>query len=122
MIETKRDTTKAQYRLQQKWANLTNLHHATHLPAGSHNAENRIKYWGRTGAYWGGILGLLSGPMLVFVPHGGPLLITGPLACCLFLGMAGAMVVGGLSAFEAGIYNLGMAHDSILLSAKPKII
>jgi hypothetical protein len=68
------------------------------------------------GAVWGGILGLFFGSAFAFIPRTGPLLMTGPIVSWIFLGLAGAMVVGGLGALGAGIYNLGTSHDSILQS------
>ena len=64
----------------------------------------------------GGIAELFFGSAFAFIPHDGQLLTTGLMVAWLFLGLAGAIVVGGLSATGAGIYNLVTARDSILRS------
>ena len=115
-LETKGNEIITKPNLKQKRARLTDLQFADRLTAGSHNAAHRIKYWGRMGAYGGGICGLFCGSAFVFVSRGGPLLTTAPLVAWILLGLAGAMVGGGLAAFGAGIHNLGIAHDRILRS------
>ena len=54
---------------------------------GYYNAGDRMKYWGKMGAFWGGLWGLLVGAAFFWVPGVGPLLVAGPLA---------AWVVGAL--------------------------
>ena len=93
---------------------VTDLEFANNLMTRSQHAGNRIKYWGKIGAFGGGILGLFFGSMFIFIPLDGPLLVTVWLASWILFGLAGAMVVGGLSAVGAGIYNLGVSHNSIL--------
>src|ERR1035438_5707805 len=116
VIEFKSDMLIANRKLKHKWITLTDLDFANNFMTRSYPAGNRIKYWGRIGAFAGGVFGLLFGSMFIFIPRDGPLLVTGWLAAWSFLGLAGAMVVGGLSAVGAGIYNLGISHDSILQS------
>jgi hypothetical protein len=112
-LEIKGDTIIAKNELKRKWAT---LQFVDKLMAGSYNAANRIKFWGRMGALGGGIVGLFFGSAFVFIPSDGPRLVAGPLAAWICLGLAGAMAFGGLSALGAGIYNLGIARDSILQS------
>ena len=115
-LEIKGDRIITNRRLKPKLAMLMGLQIADMLMAGNFNAGRRIRYWGRMGAFWGAILGLGFGSSFVFVPRDGPLLMTGPLVAWALLALAGAMVLGGLGALGAGIYNLGIAHDSILES------
>jgi hypothetical protein len=116
IIESNSNLIGIHRKLKHKWATLTDLEFANNLMTRSYHAGNRIKYWGRIGAFGGGIFGLFFGSMFIFIPRDEPLLVTGLLAAWSFLGLAGAMVVGGLSAVGAGIYNLGISHDSILQS------
>jgi len=44
----------------------------------------------------------------------GPLLVAGPLVGWIIGAMEGAIVVGGLSAIGASLYNVGIPKDSIL--------
>lgn len=81
---------------------------------GYYNAGDRMAYWGKLGAFWGGIWGVLFGSAFFFVPGIGPLVVAGPLVAWIVGALEGAVVVGGLSALGAGLYGLGIPHDSIL--------
>jgi hypothetical protein len=73
-----------------------------------------MKHWGKLGAFWGGIWGLLFGSAFFFIPGVGSLLVAGPLVSWIVGALEGAVVVGGLSAIGAGLYSLGIPKDSIL--------
>jgi uncharacterized membrane protein len=81
---------------------------------GYYNAGERMKCWGKTGAFWGGIWGMLFGSAFFLVPGVGPLLVAGPLVSWIVGALEGAAVVGGLSALGAGLYSLGIPRNSIL--------
>lgn len=81
---------------------------------GYYNAGDRMRFWGKEGAFWGGIWGLLLGSAFFWVPGIGPLLIGGPLVAWIVGALEGAAVVGGLSALGAGLYSLGIPKDSIV--------
>jgi hypothetical protein len=90
-------------------------YHTDENVVGYYNAGDRMKYWGKAGAFWGGIWGLLFGSAFFFVPGVGPLLVAGPLVMWIVGALEGALVVGGLSAIGAGLYSLGIPKDSVLL-------
>ena len=46
---------------------------------GYYTAGDRMKYWGKMGAFWGGLWGLLFGAAFFAVPGIGPVLVAGPL-------------------------------------------
>jgi hypothetical protein len=81
---------------------------------GYYNAGDRMKYWGKMGAFWGGVWGWLFGSAFFLIPGLGPLLVAGPLVAWIVGALEGAVVVGGLSAVGAGLYGLGIPKDSIL--------
>jgi len=81
---------------------------------GYYNAGDRMTYWGKMGAFWGGVWGLLFGSAFFWIPGLGPLLVAGPLVTWIVGALEGAVVVGGLSAIGAGLYSLGIPKDSIL--------
>jgi uncharacterized membrane protein len=81
---------------------------------GYYNAGERMKYWGKAGAFWGGIWGMLFGSAFFLIPGVGPLLVAGPLVGWVLGALEGALVVGGLSAIGAGLYSLGIPKNSIL--------
>ena len=89
-------------------------YHTDEHVVGYYNTGDRMKHWGKLGAFWGGIWGLLFGSAFFLIPGVGPLLVAGPLVGWIVGGLEGAVVVGGLSAIGAGFYSLGIPKDSIL--------
>jgi len=89
-------------------------YHTDEHVVGYYNAGDRMKYWGKMGAFWGGIWGWLFGSAFFLIPGIGPLLVAGPLVGWIIGALEGAVVVGGLSAIGAGLYSLGIPKDSIL--------
>lgn len=81
---------------------------------GYYNTGDRMKVWGKRGAFWGGFWGLLFGSALFFVPGIGPLIVFGPLVAWIVGALEGAVVVGGLSALGAALYGIGIPKDSIM--------
>jgi hypothetical protein len=89
-------------------------YHTEEQVVGYYNAGDRVKYWGKLGAFWGGIWGLLVGTAFFFVPGVGPVLVAGPVVAWIVAALEGAVVVGGLSAIGAGLYSVGIPKDSVL--------
>lgn len=89
-------------------------YHSEEHVVGYYNAGDRMKYWGKLGAFWGGLWGLLFGSAFFWIPGIGPLLVAGPLAAIIVGGLEGAAIVGGLSALGAGLYSIGVPKDSIV--------
>jgi len=81
---------------------------------GYYNTGDRMKAWGKTGAFWGGLWGLLFGSAFFFIPGIGPLFAAGPLVGWIVGGLEGAAVVGGMSALGAGLYSIGIPKDSVI--------
>jgi len=90
-------------------------YHTDEQVVGYYNVGDRMKRWGKTGAFWGGFWGLLFGSAFFAIPGIGPLLVAGPLVAWIVGGLEGAAVVGGLSALGAGLMSIGIPKDSILL-------
>ena len=89
-------------------------YHTDEHVVGYYNAGERMKYWGKTGAFWGGFWGLLFGSAFFLIPGIGPLLVAGPLVGWIVGALEGALIVGGLSALGAGLYSMGIPKNSIL--------
>jgi len=89
-------------------------YHTEEHVVGYYNAGERMKYWGKAGAFWGGIWGLLFGSAFFLVPGVGPLLMAGPIVSWVLGALEGAVVMGGLSALGAGLFSLGIPKDSIV--------
>ena len=81
---------------------------------GYYNAGDRMRFWGKEGAFWGGIWGLVFGSAFFWVPGIGPSSDRRPTCGLDRRALEGAAVVGGLSALGAGLYSLGIPKDSIL--------
>ena len=88
--------------------------HTDEHPVGYYNTGDRMKYWGKTGAFWGGLWGMLFGSAFFFIPGFGPMLVAGPLVAWIVGGLEGAAVVGGLSAIGAGLVGIGIPKDSVV--------
>src|ERR1700683_3389199 len=88
--------------------------HTDEHAVGYYNAGDRMKYWGKSGAFWGGFWGLLFGSAFFAIPGIGPLLVAGPLVVWIVGALEGAVVVGGLSALGAGLVSLGVPKDSVV--------
>ena len=81
---------------------------------GYYNTGDRVKFWGKQGAFWGGLWGLLFGSAFFWIPGVGPLAVGGALVSTLVGGVGGAAVTGGLTALGAALYSIGIPKDSIV--------
>jgi uncharacterized membrane protein len=89
-------------------------YHTEEHVVGYYNTGERMRHWGKMGAFWGGLWGLLFGAAFFWVPGIGPVLVGGPLVAWIIAGLEGALFVGGLTAIGAGLYSLGIPKDSIV--------
>jgi len=89
-------------------------YHSEEHVTGYYNVGDRMQYWGKMGAFWGGIWGMLFGAAFFAIPGIGPVLIAGPLVSWIVGALEGVSVVGGLSAIGAGLYSIGIPKDSVL--------
>lgn len=88
--------------------------HTDEHVVGYYNTGDRMKYWGKAGAFWGGLWGLLMGSAALAIPGIGPVLVAGPAVAWIVGALEGAAVVGGLSAIGAGLYGMGIPEYSVL--------
>jgi hypothetical protein len=89
-------------------------YHTEEHVVGYYNTGDRMKVWGKLGAFWGGLWGVLFGSALFFIPGIGPLIVFGPLVTWIVAALEGAVVVGGLSALGAALYGIGIPKDSVM--------
>ena len=89
-------------------------YHAEETVVGYYNAGDRIKFWGKLGAFWGGLWGLLFGSALFFIPGIGHIVALGPVGGMIIGALENAVIVGGLSALGAGLYSVGIPKDSVI--------
>ncbi len=88
--------------------------HTDEHVVGYYNTGDRMKYWGKMGAFWGGFWGLLFGSALFAIPGIGPVLVAGPLVAWIVAGLEGAVVVGGAGAIGGALASIGIPKDSIV--------
>ena len=90
-------------------------YHTEEHVVGYYNTGDRIKVWGKLGAYWGGFWGLLFGSALFVIPGIGPLFVFGPLVGWIIGALEGAVVVGSVSALAAALISIGIPQNSSLV-------
>jgi hypothetical protein len=88
--------------------------HTNQQVVGYYNYGDRMKYWGKTGAFWGGCWGLLFGSGFFAIPGIGAVLVAGPLTAWIAGALEGAAVLGGLSVVGAGLYGMGIPKNSVV--------
>ena len=54
-------------------------YHTEENVVGYYNTGDRMKYWGKLGAFWGGFWGMLFGSAFFWLPGIGTVLVAGPL-------------------------------------------
>jgi len=85
--------------------------HSEDSVVGFYGASDRMKYWGKMGAFWGAMWAHLAGAAFLIVPGIGPVVIAGPVAGWIISALEGAVFVGGVSALGAGLVSLGISKD-----------
>lgn len=89
-------------------------YHTDEHPVGFYTTGDRIKAWGGTGAFWGGIWGLLLAPAVFILPGLGLVAMAGPIVAALVGALEGAVVVGGASAIAAALTRIGVPKDQVI--------
>ncbi|MFL9890968.1 DUF1269 domain-containing protein [Paraburkholderia sp. RL17-383-BIF-A] len=86
-------------------------YHSEEHAVGFYTAGDRIKSWGATGAFWGGIWGLLLTPALFLVPGLGVVGLAGPIVTAVVSALEGAVLGGGVTAIGAALAELGVPKN-----------
>jgi hypothetical protein len=89
-------------------------YHTEENVVGFYNVGDRVKFWGRRGAFWGGLWGLFFGGLFLTIPILGHIIVLGYLASAMISAVEGAVVVGGLSSLSAALYSIGIPRDSVV--------
>ena len=120
IYDTHKDAEAGVSALQKQGVDMRTLsivgkdYHTDEAVVGYYNTGDRMKAWGKTGAFWGGLWGMMFGSAFFLIPGIGPLLVAGPLVAWIVGALEGAVVIGGLSALGAGLYSMGIPKDSII--------
>ena len=89
-------------------------YHTEEKVVGFYNVGDRVKFWGKLGAFWGGLWGLFFGGLFMAIPVVGHVIVLGYLAAMAVSAVESAVVVGGLSALGAALYSIGVPKDSVI--------
>jgi hypothetical protein len=89
-------------------------YHTDEKIVGFYNIGDRVKFWGKQGAFWGGLWGLFFGGLFITVPIVGYVAVLGYLATVMITAIENAVVVGGLSVLGAALYSIGVPKDSVI--------
>jgi uncharacterized membrane protein len=120
IFDTHREAEEAVKELQKARFDMKKLsivgrdYHTEEDVVGYYNTGDRMKYWGKMGAFWGGIWGAFFGAAFFWVPGIGQILAAGPIVAAIVGALEGAVALGGLDAIGAGLYSLGIPKDSVL--------
>lgn len=80
---------------------------------GTYCIGERVRYWGKAGAFWSGLWGMPGGSGAFSVPGMGSILVAGPLVASIVGALEQTMAIGGLNALGVAFYNLGIPQNSI---------
>lgn len=120
LFDTHEEAEQAVKKLQKSGFDMKQLsivgkdYHTDESVVGYYNVGDRMKSWGGTGAFWGGLWGLLFGSAFFMIPVVGPVLVAGPFVAALVGVLEGAVVVGGLGVIGAALADIGIPKDSIV--------
>ena len=84
VYESHNEAEKAVKELQKSGFDMKKLsivgkdYHTEEHVVGYYSTGDRMKYWGKLGAFWGGLWGFLFGTAFFFVPGIGPIVVAGP--------------------------------------------
>jgi uncharacterized membrane protein len=89
-------------------------YHTEEHAVGYLNIGDRARFFGKLGAFWGGLAGILFGSAMMFIPVVGHVVILGPIAATLVGGLEGAALGGGASALFGAMSSLGIPKDTVV--------
>jgi hypothetical protein len=93
-------------------------HHADDHAVGLYATGDDVKTWGKEGAFWGAVFGILFWPAFFFIPGIGPVLTAGLIGSALIntIGAAtvGAALGGGASALAAALCSWGISKEAAI--------
>ena len=89
-------------------------YHSEEEVVGFYNMGDRVRLWGKNGALWGGLWGLLTTGVFMTIPLVGPVVVLGHLAAMVAGALESAAIAGGLGAIGGALASIGVPKDSVL--------
>jgi hypothetical protein len=115
-----REAEQAVKELQKAGFNMKKLsligkdYHSEEQVVGYYTAGDSMKHFGKFGAFWGGIFGMVAGSAFFFIPGIGPLMVAGSLVTTLIGGLEGAALGGGIGILMGALASLDIPKESIV--------
>jgi hypothetical protein len=92
--------------------------HIEERALGFDNASDRAKRWGKRGAFWGSLVGIIFGPIFLWIPGVGFVIVGGYLTSFILGTLEGALMGaaagGGGTALVGALTRLGIPKDSVI--------
>ena len=98
----------------KKLSLIGNGYHSQEHPVGFYTVGDKIKAWGKSGAFWSAIWGLLVTPAVFLIPGLGVLAMAGPIVPTVVGCLEGAVLVGGTSALGEALTQIGVKPHQLL--------
>ena len=114
-----RKAEEAMEKLHAAWFSMKQVsivgadHHAEKQLVGFYHTGDRMHYWGKLGAFWGGMWGILLCSAFFLIPGIGPVVVGGPLVTCIVGTLENATRRGHRSVLAAGLQQLGLPKNLI---------
>jgi len=89
-------------------------YHTEEVAVGYVNTGDKMLAWGKFGAFWGSIWGILFGSAVLIVPGVGTVLVGGWIVAAVVAALEGAVIGGGLGAVGGALSSVGVPKDSII--------
>ncbi len=89
-------------------------YHTEEHAIGFYNVGDRMKFWGKLGAFWGGMWGWFIGAGLFLIPGVGHVIVLGPLVGWLAGAIEGAVVGAGVGVVGAALVSAGIPKDKVV--------
>ncbi len=83
-------------------------------PIGFYNTGDRMAFWGKNGAFWGSLWGIMFGSALFVIPAFGSLIVLGPIVATLVGALEGAALGGGAGILGGALASIGVPENSVV--------
>jgi hypothetical protein len=83
-------------------------------PIGFYAKGERVKTWGKFGAFWGAVWGLLFTPAIFVLPGIGVIPMAGPVVTALVSTLEGSAIGAGISVLGCALLDLGVHKNDVI--------
>lgn len=83
-------------------------------PVGFFNMGDRVRFFGKLGAFWGTLAGALFGAFVLVIPVFGHIIVLGPLAATIVSALEGTVAGGAAGALAGALTGIGVPKNSAI--------